>query len=610
MSDSAKQVLVSEDRSWFGHPRLLSILFTTEMWERFGYYGMRAVLVLYLVEHFVFADRVANGLYGAFTSLVYLTPLIGGIIADQFIGSKKAVKTGAILMSIGYLMLAFTGGDAAKPFVMIDSHRYEVQVEGRGDNSLQYLIDSGHRFKIVGNEDKSISIEGAHGATPAHVADGHYRFDGDRKPLNVILLFVSLATIIIGNGYFKPNITTILGTLYERTDRRRDVAYTIFYMGINLGSIISQSLVPLIAIWWGYQWGFAFAGVGMCFAWARFQFAEKQLHNYGNPPESAKKINTLFVIGTLAAIPVVWFLLNNAMTTASVAREVAGTGVLAYLAAQPLLGKVMFAVFFSAIIGLPVWAVFSLKAEERDRMIVACVLTFFSVVFWTLFEQAGSSLTLFADRNTDLVILTPHHVLAHDLHLLSLTIPAVWGYTMPAGQVQIFNPLIIVTFAPLFSLMWNWLGKRGIEPSAPLKFAIALVLIGVGFLVLVFGSQFHGADFRVPLYWLVFAYFLHSMGELCLSPVGLSMISKLSVPKLVGMMFGVWLLSSSMAQYVAGIIAQFASTETVGGKVLNAQVSLETYLGVFQTIGIAGICAGVVLLILWPFLKKGMHGIS
>jgi POT family proton-dependent oligopeptide transporter len=175
--------------------------------------------------------------------------------------------------------------------------------------------------------------------------------------------------------------------------------------------------------------------------------------------------------------------------------------------------------------------------------------------------------------------------------------------------VQIFNPLFIVIFAPLFSLMWNWLGKRGIEPSAPLKFAIALALVGLGFLVLVFGSKFHGPDFRVPLFWLVFAYYLHSMGELCLSPVGLSMISKLSVPKLVGMMFGVWLLSSSMAQYVGGIVAQFASTETVGGKVLNAQVSLDTYLGVFQTIGIVSIGISVVLLVLWPLLKRGMHGI-
>ena len=598
----------AREKTWFGHPRLLALLFTTEMWERFGYYGMRAVLILYLVEHFVFADRVANGLYGAFTSLVYLTPLIGGFIADQHIGSKNAVKFGAVLMSVGYLMLAFTGGEAAKPNVTIDGHRYAVAVTGSGSDTVQYLVDGGARYRIVGNEDKSITLEGAKAPLPGKVAASDYQFGAERDPLRVLLLFVSLSIVILGNGYFKPNITTILGQLYERTDRRRDTAYTIFYMGINLGSIISQFLVPLFAAWFGYRWGFALAGFGMVLAWARFQFSGDRLDPYGNPPDGKKSRIFLFYVGTLCAIPVVWFLLNNAMTSASVAREVASTGVIAYLAAQPLLGKVMFAVFLLAIFGIPAWSFFSLDAVERDRMIVACVLTVFAVVFFTLFEQAGSSMTLFADRNTDLVF-GPYHLFGHDQHLLGLTIPATWSYVMPAGQVQIFNPLFIVLFAPLFSLMWHLMGKAGIEPSVPLKFAVGLMLVGLGFLVLVFGARFHDADFRVPLFWLVMAYLLHSFGELCLSPVGLSATSKLSVPRLVGMMFGVWLLASSMAQYVAGIIAQFASTETVAGRVLNAQLSLETYLGVFQTIGYAGIASGVAMLVLWPLLKKGMHGI-
>ncbi len=599
----------AKSKLWFGHPHLLKLLFSTEMWERFGYYGMRAVLVLYLVQHFVFSDNVANGLYGAFASLVYLTPLIGGFIADQFIGPKRAVKTGAILMSVGYMMLAFTGGDAAKPFVTIEGHRYDVQMEGRGDDAVQYLLQKGARYKIVGNEDKSISIVGAPAAIPAKVISGHYQFDGERNPLNVFLLFISLALVIVGNGYFKPNITTILGTLYDRNDRRRDSAYSIFYMGINAGSIISQTFVPLFAIWFGYTWGFVLAGIGMCFAWARFQFAGPQLEPYGNPPANAKNINFIFYVGTLCAVPVVWFLLNNAMITASIAHQVAATGIISFLLSQSILGQFLFAAFFAAIIGLPVWAMFTLKPEDRDRMAVACVLTCFSVVFFTLFEQAGSSLTLYADRNTDLVILAPFRVFAHDVQLWRWTIPAIWGYTMPAGQVQIFNPLFIVAFAPLFTLTWNFLNKHKLEPNVPVKFAIGLILVGLGFLALVFGSKFHGADFRVPLFWLVFAYYLHSMGELCLSPVGLSAVSKLSIPKLVGMMFGVWLMASAVAQYVGGIVAQLASTETVGGKALNAQVSLETYMGVFQTIGIAGIIAGGVAILLSPILKRGMHGI-
>lgn len=581
----------SAEKQWFGHPRPLALLFTTEMWERFGYYGMRALLILYLVQHFVFADRVANGLYGAFTSLVYLTPLIGGLIADQYFGSKKAVKFGAILMSAGYLLLAFSGGENAKPYVTINDQRYDVSVVSDGDNAGQYVVSGENRYKISGNEDGSINLDGATGAdVPAKVAAADYKFDAERDPVSVMLLFISLGLIIVGNGYFKPNISTIVGTLYPEKDPRRDAGFTIFYMGINLGSIISQFLAPLIAVKYGYQWGFALAGFGMLLAWARFQFSGDMIKDYGNPPESGKNRDVIIVLLSLLAVPVAWFLLNNAMVSASIAHEVAATGIIAYILSLPLLGKVMFFVYVVAMFGIPIWAVFSLKSVERDRMIVAVVLTFFSVVFWTLFEQAGSSLTLFADRNTDLNILGV--------------------YTMPAGQVQIFNPLFIVIFAPIFSVMWVQLAKRGLEPSVPLKFAIGLMLVGLGFLALVFGAKFHDANYLVPLFWLAFAYFLHSLGELCLSPVGLSMITKLSITKLVGMMMGVWFLSSAMAQYVGGIVAQLASTETVGGEVLNAQVSLDTYLGVFQTIGFGGMIAGGVLLVLWPILKKGMHGVK
>ncbi len=581
----------SPEKGWFGHPKQLAILFTSEMWERFGYYGMRALLILYLVEHFIFADRVANGLYGAFTSLVYLTPLIGGLVADQYLGSKKAVKLGAVLMSAGYLLLAFSGGENAKPYVTINDQRYEVAVEKSGAEQGQYVVAGAQRYRISGNDDGSIALAGATGADlPATIPAGSFKFDAERNPINVMLLFVSLGLVCVGNGYFKPNISTIVGTLYPQGDTRRDAGFTIFYMGINLGSIISQFLAPLIAVTFGYQWGFALAGIGMLLAWARFQFAGPALADYGNPPAGGKNRDAIIVLLSLLAVPVMWFMLNNAMETASIAREVAATGVIGYILEQPLLGQVMFFVYLVAMIGIPLWSVFSLKAAERDRMIVAVILTFFSVVFWTLFEQAGSSLTLFADRNTQLDILGV--------------------YTMPAGQVQIFNPLFIVIFAPIFSVMWAWLGKRGIEPSVPLKFAIGLVLVGLGFLVLVFGSQFHDDKYLVPLFWVATAYFIHSIAELCLSPVGLSMITKLSVTKLVGMMMGVWFLSSAMAQYVGGIVAQFASTETVGGEVLNPQVSLETYLGVFQTIGVAGIASGVVLLLLWPILKAGMHGVK
>ncbi len=578
----------ASEPTWFGHPGPLAIFFTTEMWERFGYYGMRALLILYMVQHFAFADRVAGGLYGAFTSLVYLTPLIGGFVADQYLGSKNSVKLGAILMSVGYLTLAFTGGEAAHPFVLLDGHRYEVAVVNAGDSATQYVVDGKHRYKIVGNEDKSITLEGAQGTVPSHVAKTGYKFDADRNPLTVILFFASLGLIIVGNGYFKPNIGTMVGSLYAEGDRRRDSGFTIFYMGINIGSIFSQYLGPLIAVWYGYSWGFALAGFGMVLAWARIQFTQKSLAPYGNPPNGVARRPLLIVLLSIAAVPLVWFLFDNAMKAATVASS-SGSGILGYIASQPLLGQVMFAVYAVALVGFPLWAWASATAVDRDRMTVAVILILFSTVFWTLFEQAGSSLTLFAERNTE------RHI--------------GW-YLMPAGQAQIFNPFFIVLFAPLFSVIWDALGKRNLEPSIPIKFAIGLVLVGLGFLTLVQGSHYHDAAFKVPLFWLVAAYFLHSIGELCLSPVGLSAITKLSIPRLVGMTMGVWFLSSAMAQYVGGIVAQFASTETVGGRVLNPEVSLNTYLGVFQMIGIAGIASGVILFILSPLLKRGMHGVN
>jgi POT family proton-dependent oligopeptide transporter len=364
-------------------------------------------------------------------------------------------------------------------------------------------------------------------------------------------------------------------------------------MGINLGSLISQFFCPLLAVWFGWWAGFGLAAVGMLIAWALFQFDGGRLAGYGEPPEGATHKATLtIIIGSLLAIPVAWFLLNNTMATAEAAAAAAsaGSGVVGYLLSLPLLGKVMFSVYFLALIGIPVWAYRAGSRVEFQMMLTAIILTFFSTVFWTLFEQAGSSLTLFAERNTDRDILGV--------------------YTMPAGQAQIFNPLFVVIFAPLFSLMWVALARKGWEPSTPVKFAIGLTLVGAGFLALVFGTQFAGADFRVPLFWLALTYLLHTLGELCLSPVGLSMITKLSIAQVVGLMMGVWFLSSAMAQYVGGIVAQFASVETVGGEVTNPKLALDTYVGVFETIGLWSVGIGLFLLVISPVLKRWMHGVN
>ena len=574
----------SDGDTWFGHPRQLARLFSTEAMERFGYYGMRALLTLYLTQHFLFSDQTTNGLYGGFTALVYLTPLIGGILADRYLGSKKSVKFGAVLMSIAYLTLCF-GGPTAKPYAVVEGTRYEVVIDAARQ---QYIVDGARKLAIKGQEDGSVNLVAPDGTVERSIAKGGFKSDADRSSFHTGLMLVALALLTIGNGFFKPNISTIVGSLYAQGDRRRDAGFTIFYMGINLGSLFSQILCPFLAVALGWWAGFGLAAAGMMISWALIQFAGDRLEGYGDPPPGQAKDRSLLIyIGALAAVPVGWFLFVNLM--ASQPAE-AGSGIVGYVLALPIMGKVLFFTFLLSVIGIPIWALKAGNKVEFQMMVAAIVLIIFNVVFWTLFEQAGSSLTLFADRNTD------------------LTVAGDWQMT--AGQTQFFNAFFIVVLAPLTSIMWNALGRRGIEPSIPIKFAIALAGVGLGFLALVWGTAYAGPDFKVALWWLALLYLIHSMAELCISPVGLSMITKLSIARVVGLMMGLWFLSISCAQYVAGIVAQFASVETVGGQVTNLKVSLETYAGVFQTIGLVSIGIGAVLLVLSPLIKRWMHGVQ
>ena len=578
---------------WFGHPRQLARLFTTEAMERFGYYGMRALLTLYLAQHFLFSDRTTTGLYGGFTALVYLTPLIGGLLADRFLGSKRSVKFGAIMMSLGYLVLCF-GGQPAKPFAMIDGQRFEVVQEGRGETMKQFVVDHGQQLLIKGNDDKSVSLLAADGHEARKIAAGGFDPQGERNPLSVGLLLTGLALVVIGNGFFKPNISTMVGTLYADGDRRRDAGFTIFYMGINLGSLFSQILCPLLAVgmgsWGGLGWwaGFALAAVGMMISWALIQFDGGKLDGVGDRPVGAPANRDMIIYAAaVLAIPVAYFLFTNLM---SYVKPAEGSGIVGYIATLPIMGKIMFGTFLISVPGIMIWSFLKGSRAEFQMMLAAMILITFNTVFWTLFEQAGSSLTLFADRNTDL---------------------SVFGlFSISAGQTQFFNAAFIVLLAPIFSILWNGMAKRGIEPGIPIKFGIALMGVGAGFLFLVWGAQFAGPDFKVGLWWLAGLYLIHSIAELCISPVGLSMITKLSIARIVGMMMGVWFLSIAVAQYVAGVVAQFASVETVGGQVTNLAVSLQTYVGVFQKIGLFAIVVGAILLALaWP-IKKLMHGVN
>lgn len=512
------------DDTVFGHKPGLFLLFFTEMWERFSYYGMRALLVLFLVSDMAaggwgWSRKEALGLYAWYTGLVYVTPVLGGMLADAFLGYRRAVLLGALLMTLGHASMA---------------------LESRAS------------------------------------------------------FYAGLALLIVGNGFFKPNISTIVGELYEQGDRRRDAGFTIFYMGINLGSLFSQILCPLLAVgmgsWGGLGWwaGFALAAAGMAVSWLLFQFDGGKLDGYGERPADANPSRDMLVyIGAVLAIPLAYLLFANLM---AYVKPPEGSGLVGYIMSLPIMGKIMFGTFLVAIPGILLWSWQNGDRREFEMMVAAIVLITFNTVFWTLFEQAGSSLTLFADRNTDM---------------------SVFGlFSITAGQTQFFNAFFIVVLAPLFSMLWGALARRGLEPGIPVKFGVALVGVGAGFLFLVWGAQFADANYKVGLWWLAGLYMIHSMAELCISPVGLSMVTKLSIARIVGLMMGTWFLSIAVAQYVAGVVAQFASVETVGGEVTNLKVSLDTYVGVFQTIGEVSAVIGLVLLALSVPLKRLMHGVK
>ena len=573
--------------TWFGHPRQLARLFTTEMWERFGYYGMRALLTLYLTKHFVFGDREATGLYGGYTALVYLTPLVGGYLADQYLGSKRAVKFGAIIMALGYLLLCF-GGETAKPYATIANQRYAIEVVDQADSEVRYLVDGANKLKIKGNDDGTVSLLAPDGSTARTVEKGGFESGAERSGFYVTIMLLALCMISVGNGFFKPNISTMVGELYAQGDKRRDAGFTIFYMGINLGSLFSQLLCPFLAVAFGWWAGFGLAAIGMLFSWTLIQFDGGKLDGYGEPPVRTGPDRALGIYAAaLLGIPIFYLLFVNLMNAEP---PVPGSGIIGYIVSLSLMGKLLFGTFLIAVPGILIWSFVNGERREFQMMLAAMVLIVFNVVFWTLFEQAGSSLTLFADRNTDL---------------------SIFGlFSISAGQTQFFNAFFIVALAPVMSILWTKLAAKGIEPSIPVKFGIALIGVGVGFLFLVWGASMVGPTFKVAIWWLAGLYFIHSFAELCISPVGLSMITKLSIARVVGLMMGVWFLSISVAQYVAGVVAQVASVETVGGQVTNLKVSLDTYAGVFWTIGLVSAGIGVVLLLISPLLKKWMHGVQ
>jgi POT family proton-dependent oligopeptide transporter len=552
------------------HPRGLIILFFAEMWERFSYYGMRGILIFYLTQHLLFDDATAGAQYGSYTSLVYLLPLLGGIIADRWLGTRKAVAFGALLLVAGHMTMAIEGTPAQQTLTY-QGQNYAVAAEGRMESRQVHLMVGGKPYAFGPAADGGMAIKDlpSDAPLPADLPKGSYSMSSKVDPFGRAAFYIAVSLIIMGVGFLKPNISTIVGQLYPQGDPRRDSGFTLYYYGINLGAFWASVLCGLVGQTVGWWAGFGLAGIGMAAGFVVFMLGKKHLEGHGEPPVPAVlkekvvgPINRewgIYALGVLGVIPVFFLVQFN---------NIVGVGLLAATALS-----LLYIFIFLA----------RLQKVERERMMLAVVLIFGAVVFFTLFEQAGTSLNLFAARNVELGSIS-------------------------AAQTQSFNAGFILIFAPIFAAMWAWLAARGRDPDPTLKFGLGLIQVGLGFLVVVWAQGLADDHFRMPLFMLGLLYLLHTTGELFLSPVGLSEITKLSVKSIVSFMMAVWFLSSSIAQFVGGKIAGLMGTETVGGQVLDPHAALETSLGGFNKLGWAGVGCGVVFIAASFFIKGWANG--
>ena len=507
------------------HPKGLYFIFATSTAERFSYYGMRAIFILFLTQALLFDKEHAASIYGSYTGLVYLTPLIGGYIADKYWGIRRSVFWGAMMMAVGqFLMFA----------------------------SASML---------------------------------------EARELSHWLMYGGLTFLILGNGCFKPTVSSLVGQLYEPGDKRLDSAYTIFYMGVNVGSF----LAPLVCGYFGetgnpddFRWGFLIAAIVTVLTVVLF---ETQKNKYLIGPDGKP----------LGIIPDARKEQPKADNTARKAADAGSRKTRNYLLLS-LLAIVLAGFFywcfgndwisigiFTACIVFPVSILLegSLTKIERDRIFVIYIIAFFVIFFWAAYEQAGASLTLFASEQTDRVIL---------------------GWEMPASWVQSFNPLFVVILAAIMPGVWSALGKRGMEPASPTKQAIGLLLLSLGYLIICFGVKDVQPGIKVSLIWLTGLYFIHTMGEICLSPIGLSMVNKLTPIRFASLMMGIWYLSTATANKFAGILSGLYPE---AGKVKTLLgYRIETMYDFFMVFVIMSATASLILFLLSKKLQKMMHGVE
>ncbi|MGQ9427335.1 peptide MFS transporter [Gilvimarinus sp. F26214L] len=509
-------VLPRKSDQILGHPKGLYVCFFTEMWERFSFYGMKYLLLLYLTKYHLFTDSEGLDVLGSYAGLVYAMPVIGGLLADRYLGMRKSVVFGGLLLCLGHLGMAWEGHAA-------------------------YLEDG----KLV----------------------------QDTQALSVF--YFSLALIIVGVGYLKPNISTVVGRLYEPGDPRRDAGFTIFYMGINIGAFTATLLCGWLGETYGWSYGFGAAGIGMLIGLITFLYGQDTLQGHAEPsdPELLRKpiapfLNRerLIYLLSIGALFIVWIMMKHIHWVEYSLNGLAGI----------------------ALVGIIAFILFRCEPQERKNMTVLMILILFSVVFWALFEQSSASMTLFADRVVD---------------------REMFGITFTASQFGSLNAFFIFTTAPLFSILWVWLGKRGKEPSIPLKFALGIIQVGIGFGALVLGAQVAaaGGDVgKVAAIWLILAYFFHTTGELCLSPIGLSAVTQLSVPRVVGLMMGTWFLGTAYAEFVAAQLSKLASIDIAPDASFDLAAAVNIYGDFFTSMLYIGVGAGAILLLISPWLTRAI----
>ncbi|MEP3892070.1 MAG: oligopeptide:H+ symporter [Hellea sp.] len=568
----------SEEKTILGHPRGLFILFFAEMWERFSYYGMRGLLIIYLTQHFLFSDERSSIIYGAYTALVYVMTIIGGTLADRYLGARKAVTFGAILLVLGHFGMAFEGS-GSKEVMNINGSEYELTLDGRGGgkNVNQIIVAPGGETSIISFSEDAKTILVANPAVvglPSSIdrAANPTKIITEKKYLNI--LYLSLALIIAGVGYLKANISTIVGSLYGVGDTRRDSGFTIFYMGINLGSFLASIACGYLGITYGWKYGFGLAGIGMLLGLLTFLVFQPWLEGKAEPPNPAKlkekflgpiSVELACYLAGLLIIGVAMFFVMNPDGFGKVLLPL-GIAMFAYL---------LFFAFTKCE-----------KGKERDKMLAAIYFVLAQIPFWALFEQAGSSLNLFTDRLVD---------------------RTMFGWEVPAPVFQALNAGFIFLFAPFMAWLWIALAKKKKNPSTPVKFAFGVFLAGLGFLALVAGMKSSGGAGMTAVYFVFLIYWIHTMGELMVSPVGLSVVTKMAPARVVGMTMGAWFLYSGLSNFLAGVIARTTGAETLGGQLTDAAAAKAGYISVYSNVAYVAMGIAVIMLLISPIIKKWMH---